>query len=79
MIYFPALVKSQTIKEPQVKSDVQFHSFDKLTENGNNAQIDEILLKKRPIPTDAAVIMYTSGSTGTPKGTIDSLEIPSIV
>lgn len=70
VIYFPPLVKSQTAKEPKVKSDVQFHSLEKLQENGKNAQIDQTLLNQRPTPEDAAVIMYTSGSTGTPKGKI---------
>ena len=68
MIYFPPVLKSQTVKEPKVKSDAQFLSLQQLEENGNNAQIDQTVLNKRPTPDDAAVIMYTSGSTGTPKG-----------
>jgi long-subunit acyl-CoA synthetase (AMP-forming) len=84
VIYFSPLVKSQTVKLPKSKNDIQFLALHQLEENGKNAQIgefedlllfqyffiylDESILKKRPDKQDIAVIMYTSGSTGTPKG-----------
>ncbi|CAF3504649.1 unnamed protein product [Rotaria sp. Silwood1] len=70
VVYFPSVVKSQADKVPKDKNNIQFIHLQKLEEQGNNANIDESILNKRPQKTDIAVIMYTSGSTGTPKGVL---------
>ncbi|CAF1080787.1 unnamed protein product [Rotaria sordida] len=70
VIYFPPLGKSETIKLPKDKHNIQFIPLDQLEEEGKNATINENILRKRPNKKDIAVIMYTSGSTGTPKGVL---------
>ncbi|UJR20379.1 hypothetical protein I4U23_023510 [Adineta vaga] len=70
VIYFPSLVKTQTINIPKDKNNKQFLSLHQLEEQGRNAEIPDDILQKRPEKTDIAVIMYTSGSTGTPKGVL---------
>ncbi|CAF1059278.1 unnamed protein product [Adineta steineri] len=70
IIYFPPILKTESIKLPETKNNIQFISLDQLELNGSNALIDEDILKQRPVETDTAVIMYTSGSTGLPKGVL---------
>ncbi|CAF1673661.1 unnamed protein product, partial [Adineta ricciae] len=70
VVYFPAMAKPASVKVPQNKKTINFISLKQLEEQGENAQIDETTLKKRPGKKDIAVIMYTSGSTGTPKGVL---------
>ncbi|CAF1414864.1 unnamed protein product, partial [Adineta steineri] len=70
IIYFPPILKTESVKLPETKNNIQFISLDQLELNGSNAFIDEDILKQRPAETDTAVIMYTSGSTGLPKGVL---------
>ncbi|CAF0948680.1 unnamed protein product [Adineta steineri] len=70
VIYFPSITKSQTVKLPKDKNNIQYLSLQQLEEQGRNANINENILQQRPNKTDIAVIMYTSGSTGTPKGVL---------
>ncbi|CAF1425087.1 unnamed protein product [Adineta steineri] len=70
IIYFPPILKTESIKLPETKNNIQFISLDQLELAGSNALIDEDILKQRPAETDTAVIMYTSGSTGLPKGVL---------
>jgi hypothetical protein len=39
VIYFPPLAKSQTVKLPQSKTDIQYLALNELEEHGKNAHI----------------------------------------